>query len=105
MTTGMGPRNLSFSWQQPECGKRHGVIVMYTYELTNGLTNNNINGETTDSSVTISNLTPYVTYTFKVAAVNTAGMGPFGEIVTHTEEDGKYYASKRVCRCLLSKAF
>ena len=91
MTTGVGPQSLSFSWQQPECGKRHGYILMYsyTYKLTNDRTNDNMNDETTDSAVTLSNLTPYVTYTFKVAASNTAGMGPFSEVVSRTKEDGK----------------
>ncbi len=94
MTTNVVPQSISYSWENPECGKRNGEIVTYTFEITNDRTNDNINDKTTDSIVTINNLTPYVTYTFKVAALNTAGMGPFSEIVTRTAEGSKYLQYK-----------
>ncbi|XP_072047711.1 receptor-type tyrosine-protein phosphatase F-like [Amphiura filiformis] len=88
MVTDVGQRRLSFSWTKPACGERNGDIMMYLYQLTDHHTNNVIMGETSDVIVTINNLTPYVMYSFRIAAINTAGLGPFSdEIVTQTGED------------------
>ncbi|XP_072027055.1 phosphatidylinositol phosphatase PTPRQ-like [Amphiura filiformis] len=87
MITNVGQRHLTFSWTEPECGDRNGDIVMYSYELTNN-TNTVITHETSQTTVSISNLTPYVNYSFRIAAVNSAGHGPFSDVVmSQTEED------------------
>ncbi|XP_072027079.1 receptor-type tyrosine-protein phosphatase delta-like [Amphiura filiformis] len=86
VVTDVGQTHLSFSWTESKCSERNGDIVRYSYELSG--TNNVTRGETSDSSVTINNLTPYVMYSFRIAAVNSAGQGPFTEaIVSQTEED------------------
>ncbi|XP_072027044.1 phosphatidylinositol phosphatase PTPRQ-like [Amphiura filiformis] len=87
VVTDVGQRHLSFSWTEPECGKRNGDIVMYSYELTDHRKNPVVMDKTSDTTVSINNLTPYVMYTFRVAAVNSAGQGPFSnDIVRQTEE-------------------
>ncbi|XP_072041064.1 receptor-type tyrosine-protein phosphatase T-like [Amphiura filiformis] len=86
--TDVGQRHLTFSWIEPDCGKRNGDIVMYSYELTDHRTNSVVMDNTSDTTVSIKNLTPYVGYSFSVAAVNSASRGPFSnDIVRQTEED------------------
>ena len=82
--------SMSFTWSLPICGERHGNISMYVYELVDHRTNTNTDGETTDTTIKISNLTPFVAYTFRVGAVNVAGRGPLSkDFGSQTKEDGK----------------
>ena len=82
--------SMSFTWSLPTCGERHGSIVTYLYELRDHRTNTKTDGAVTDTTVKISKLIPFVAYTFRVAAVNVAGRGPFSQDVeSKTKEDGE----------------
>ena len=62
--------------------------MSYSYKLTN---NNGVvkRGHTQSPEVTIGNLTAFTTYEFKVAAVNSAGQGPWSAFVSgKTKEAG-----------------
>ena len=41
-----------------------------------------------DRTLTASGLTPHTNYTFRVAGVNSAGTGPFTDIILTTAEEG-----------------
>ena len=93
------PRNLTyaitsrytiFNWRQIECIERNGVITNYTvvFQEQGGAV---IPGEVNvmDRTFTASGLTPHTNYIFRVAGVNSNGMGPYSKaIMVMTEEDG-----------------
>ena len=50
-----------------------------------------IPGEVVNQTFTASGLNPQALYTFRVAGVNSNGMGPFTDVISiHTDEDSKY---------------
>ena len=86
--------SLSFSWSEPPCGDRGGIITGYTYKLTQvgSMMPDNVEGLTDSSNrmVMISGLIPYTDYSFQVAANTSQGMGPLSSSLnTRTTEGGK----------------
>ena len=82
--------NLSFSWSEPPCGGRGGIITGYSYKLTQvGADNEEGPTITSNTAVTISGLIPYTDYSFQVAASTNMGTGPFSSSLnTRTPEGG-----------------
>ncbi|XP_071799489.1 angiopoietin-1 receptor-like [Asterias amurensis] len=81
---------LSFSWDQPECGSRHGVITQYSYTLTSTddgavIRNNNV----LSASLDLTGLIPSTHYTLSVAAGNSFGLGPVAVKILRTDEGTK----------------
>ena len=86
--------SLAFSWNAVSCENTDtcSYISSYPYNLVNvDRTGMIINGEATDTSVTIPNLEPCTFYRFSVAAMNDAGItGSFsGQINGTTTLAGK----------------
>ncbi|XP_071799484.1 receptor-type tyrosine-protein phosphatase mu-like isoform X2 [Asterias amurensis] len=78
---------LSSSWDQPECGRRRGVITHYSYTLTSTddgavIRSNNI----FSASLDLTGLIPFTNYTLSVAAGNSFGLGPVAVITERTNE-------------------
>ncbi|XP_022097192.1 tyrosine-protein kinase receptor Tie-1-like [Acanthaster planci] len=71
-------RSLSFSWSQPPCGGRGGVIIGYTYRLTEDESNAQVRlSVVSKESATVDDLTPYTKYSFQVLAYTSVGDGPY----------------------------
>ena len=75
------------TWDTIECIERNGIITNYTvvFQEQDGA------DVTSNTTFIAEELTPYTNYTFQVAGVNDAGMGPFtDEITVMTAEDGLF---------------
>ena len=97
MSTSVMQRSLSFSWSEPPCGDRGGIIIGYTYKLTRVGSVPDImiqQSDTSEQSVTIDGLIPFTEYSFQVAANTSKGIGPYTNDVTMTTlEAGNYFVT------------
>ena len=88
--TEVTPYSVTLQWNPPTPDKQNGVIVSY---VINVMTDDQVQRmvvQSNDSQQTISNLTPYTTYTFSISASTSIGQGPFSAAVaTRTSETGK----------------
>ena len=75
-----------FSWDQPSCGERNGIILNYTYTLTPA----NQEGTTEGNNITLQGLNPCTDYTLSISAVTSVGAGVNGQLKQTTENDGKH---------------
>lgn len=79
---------LFFTWSSPECLQQNARIVGYRVELSSPQ-NQTVSSVRAEWFV-VSDLLPGMNYSFRVAAVNTVGMGSFTDLVfVATEETGK----------------
>ena len=75
---------------EPVCGERNGDIIKYSYVLTDQYRNTRTTGDVTDTTITLNDLTPYVSYSFRVVAWTAAGQGSYSaDISEQTLEDSK----------------
>ncbi|XP_075889894.1 integrin beta-4 isoform X1 [Nelusetta ayraudi] len=90
--TALSPDSLQLSWEKPR--KPNGDILGYvvTCEPLHGggdLRSFQVNGDSSETSLTVQNLTENVPYKFKVQARTTQGFGPEREgIITIESQDG-----------------
>ncbi|XP_071795860.1 receptor-type tyrosine-protein phosphatase F-like isoform X2 [Asterias amurensis] len=79
-------QTIGFSWKQPECGQRNGIITQYNYTFENN--EEGVLEEDTISSagVGFTGLVPFTSYTLSVSAENQFGSGPVALHTTRTEE-------------------
>ena len=68
---------MTFTWNEPPCGDRNTVITGYTYSfIEGGRSKRAVEDETTtDTTVSIEDLTPYTDYIFNISANTDAGIG------------------------------
>ena len=94
----LGPTSVEVTWQAPPLEHHNGAILSYIIryfpsndpDMSQDTQVAAVEGESIRRK-TVSNLKPFTRYTFKVSAVNAAGVGPFNMAVERTtEEDGKY---------------
>ena len=82
------------SWQPPASEYRNGIIVGYTVKIVNLDTNDETQTNINETSLVVTDLTPFTDYEISIAAHNGAGRGPFSVSVTvETEETGKYFCN------------
>ena len=82
-------RSVSVSWTQIRCIERNGPIIKYTVEFRK-VGGPLISGVVVNRTFTVSGLSPYTNYTFRVAGVNDNGTGPFSNVTSiQTEEESK----------------
>ena len=80
---------LVLSWQPPPLDNQNGIIVNYTANVTESETGTIFFVVTATTTITLSSLHPYYTYSCIVAAV-TIDIGPFTAPVSlEMPEDGK----------------
>ncbi|KAM3591516.1 uncharacterized protein V6R79_003099 [Siganus canaliculatus] len=90
--TALSPDSLQLSWEKPR--KPNGDILGYvvTCEQLHGggdVRNFQVNGDSSETSLTVPNLTENIPYKFKVQARTTQGFGPEREgIITIESQDG-----------------
>ncbi len=87
-------KHLLFTWDQPPCGDRNGVIIGYEYSLRSVKTDTfKRAGYTTDKSIEFREdnmLEDFVEYRFNISAKTSAGTGPSTAISVRTAEGGIY---------------
>ena len=92
---GSTPTSLEISWSTPSFS--NGANLTYRVEYTGVTTENAVNDsfstpnflESSSTSVTISGLVPFSTYTIGVSASTSAGAGPTASINATTAESGE----------------
>ena len=89
-TSSATSRSVSVSWTQIRCIERNGPITNYTVEFQE-VGGALISCVVVNRTFTASGLTPYTNHTFRVAAVNDAGTGPFSNVTSIlTEEESNH---------------
>ena len=87
--------SITVGWNPVECIERNGIIDNYTVRFgpEGGVQNESTvqsGGIGVPGTYNASGLTPFTNYSFEVAAVNSAGTGPFNpQIIVETAEAGK----------------
>uniref|UniRef100_A0A665VEH3 Integrin beta n=1 Tax=Echeneis naucrates TaxID=173247 RepID=A0A665VEH3_ECHNA len=100
--TALSPDSLQLSWEKPR--KPNGDILGYvvTCEQLHGggdLRSFQVNGDSSETSLTVPNLTENVPYKFKVQARTTQGFGPEREgIITIESQDGGKFNSQSMTK-------
>ena len=93
-----GPNSVEVTWQAPPLVHHNGPILSYIirYFPSNDLNkmedtlNFTVDQDAATLHTILTDLVPFTRYTFKVSAVNAAGVGPFSVAVEGTtEEDGE----------------
>ena len=90
MTPSTTSRSVSVSWSTIECIESNGEIIDYTVvfqEQGGAVIPGVVN--VMDRTFTASGLAPHTHYTFRVAGVNSNGIGPYSSTVIVTDEDGR----------------
>ncbi|KAL5477126.1 hypothetical protein EMCRGX_G023872 [Ephydatia muelleri] len=87
--TKVTPYSVTLQWDPPTPDKQNGVIVSYVINVMTSDQVQRMVVQSNASQQTISNLTPYTTYTFRISASTRIGQGPFSAAVaTRTSETG-----------------
>ena len=77
-------RSITVNWNEIPCIQQNGMVTRYEVEFEPS-------GEGTISgrSFTVNRLTPFTDYTFQVRGVNSAGSGPYSDLINiTTSEEG-----------------
>ena len=89
-------RTLTLSWSPPLPSQRNGVIISYL--ITCSLGGNIINSTRTSStSLTITRLQPFTSYTCSVSAATIVGDGPAATASETSDEDSEYIIHYNYC--------
>lgn len=78
-------------WQAPDLEDQNGIIAGYSINLILVSTGQSIQMMSTTTNLFLDDLQPFTTYTFRVAAMTSVGVGPYS-IATSimTEETGRF---------------
>ena len=92
-------RSLRLSWTPLPADHQNGEVLGYSITLVAVETGTASQHNSSSTSLTISELHPYYTYQCRVAAFNSAGIGPFTAVVEKmTDQDGMYVSSSHEYR-------
>ncbi|XP_071800001.1 protein sidekick-1-like [Asterias amurensis] len=79
-------QTIAFSWIQPACGQRNGIITQYHYRLIDSEEEVLEEDTTSSTGVEFTGLVPFTSYTLSVSAENQFGSGPVAFNTTRTHE-------------------
>lgn len=89
MVNAITSRSISISWSAIDISESNGPIIGYMVEfqqVDGGAARNRM---VLSRNFTVNDLTPYTNYTFRVAGVNSAGIGLYTDTITLlTPQDG-----------------
>ena len=86
--------SITVHWEEVPCLHRNGQITGYRVQaVRNGMTEKSINVASNTRQATISRLSPSTLYTVQVAAVNSAGTGPYSTGI-NIRTSGMYTSGK-----------
>ena len=82
--------SISLSWSPPDVQSQNGVITGYIINVTASETGEAFQVSSTTTNLVIQQLRPFTTYNCTVAAMTSAGIGPFSiSLTVQTNETGK----------------
>ena len=83
------PRSASLTWSTPPMDEINGMIIRYIINVTVRETGQMFQLTSTTTTLTINTLSPYRTFICIIAAVTSAGIGPFStQFTLVTPQDG-----------------
>ena len=83
-------RSAEATWSPPSANEQNGVIIRYVINVTVVGTGHTFQLISTNTTLTVTNLTPYTTYNCIIAAETSAGTGPFSsQFTVSTPQDGE----------------
>ena len=78
-------------WTEPPIDAHNGIILSYNIILMVTNTMDTLSVNTTSTSVNITGLHPFYTYSLRVASMTIYGAGPYSDdVLVTTPEDGKF---------------
>ena len=82
--------SITLSWSPPDVQSQNGIITGYLINVTAVETGQTLQVSSTTTNLVIQRLRPFTTYNCTVAAMTSAGIGPFSIPLTlQTNETGK----------------
>ena len=85
----LSPTNVTFSWNPLPPPDRNGIIISYVLNITLLATGQVFQYTSTSTSITITGLQPFSSYSCLIAAATAVGLGPFTTVLSlTTPEDG-----------------
>ena len=82
---------IMFSWNPPPAPDQNGVIIFYSLNITLLATGEVLQYTSPTTSITISGLKPFSTYSYIIAASTSVGLGPVSPVFNiTTPEDGEH---------------
>ena len=88
-STDITNQTVSFSWKQPACGQRNGIITQYHNRLIDSEEEVLEENTTSSTGLEFIGLVPFTSYTLSVSAENQFGSGPVASYTTQTKEGSK----------------
>ncbi|XP_071800004.1 protein sidekick-2-like [Asterias amurensis] len=85
-STDITNQTIAFSWKQPECGQRNGIITQYHYRLIDSEEGVFEEDTTSSTGIEFTGLVPFTSYTLSVSARNQFALGPVAFNTTRTKE-------------------
>ena len=85
----MTNQTMAFSWKQPACGQRNGIITQYHYRLIDSEEEVLEEDTTSRTGVEFTGLVPFTSYTLSVSAESQFASVPVASYTTQTEEGSK----------------
>ncbi|XP_071800000.1 receptor-type tyrosine-protein phosphatase F-like [Asterias amurensis] len=85
-STDITNQTIAFSWKQPACGQRNGIITQYHCRLIDSKEGVFEEDTTSGTGVEFTGLVPFTSYTLSVSAENQFGSGPVASYTTQTKE-------------------
>ena len=90
------PNSITLHWSPVECIHRNGDITGYSIRvLRNGAMERFVEVQGDTREATVYGLTPSTQYTVQVAAVNSAGTGPYSRDSIAVETEGIFFYNMR----------
>lgn len=82
--------SIALNWNPPDMQSQNGIITGYLVNVTEVETGETFQASSTTTNITIQSLKPFTTYNFTIAAMTSAGIGPFSiPLAVKTNETGK----------------
>ena len=75
------PYSVVALWEPPFISDQNGIITNYTIRWTLTPSEGESEYTTTNTNITVSNLTPHTTYVWTIAASTSVGIGPYSTAV------------------------
>ena len=84
--------SITLSWSPPNVESQNGILTGYLINVTAIGTGQTFQASSTTTNITMQSLRPFTTYSFTIAAMTSAGSGPFSiPLTVQTNETGKLY--------------
>ena len=96
-------RSIAFNWQAPPVSEQNGIIISYTINVTETRSSYGLQQmvHRSQTSITVTSLLPFTTYSCSIAASTSVGIGPFSTLlIATTFEDGMMYDYKVHRECI-----